>query len=257
MTLHADESGNLVDIGGFGLAGNNAAACGCCRTLLGCDRFDTINPDLILPSTSYLRLSSGGPSLGSFVRHIDLTVTDDVDPCPFGEPHASSWGSVNQNPRSNSLPGYVAVFCNPTAYDSGHASYRQGLYESYIPFCQRRFDIITDEVIGVDDGDTEWYAEGFWQEDTSGGGSGGAWFVRWSESQGAAIAPNVFGPPTWSPVDGTLTILSLNPFHAIATLTPVEPSGYSGTLYYPSFLQAGSPGGPDKCSPFTAEWTEV
>lgn len=230
----------------------------CCdpQPVTGCDSFSEINPAIVHPLGNRIQLYSGGPSLASFVKHVDMTITDDVTSCPFALPHGPSWGTYNQSPRSNNVPPYAVAFCNPTAYDSGDLSYGMGLAESYVPFCQRRFDIITGENIGGDDSDTEWYAEGAWEYNSSGGGP--TWSVRWSESQGAAIYP-AGGGFAWHPVDGELTILSLNPFHAIATLTPIKPPGYGGTLWYPSFLQQGTGGHPDEdiCSPFTVEWTEV
>ena len=225
----------------------------CCdpQPVTGCESFSEINPSIV--SGYRILLSSGGPSLASFVKHVDMTITDDVSSCAFALPHGPSWGTYNQSPRSNNIPGYSAAFCNPTAYDSGDPSYGAGLSESYELFCQRRFDIITGENIGGDDSDTEWYAEGAWDM-----GGSGAWQVRWSESQGAAIYSTGGGFP-WHPVDGELTILSLNPFHAIATLSPTLPPGHSGPLWYPSFLQQGGVSYPDEdnCSPFTVEWTEV
>lgn len=220
-----------------------------------CADADTINPAIVADSNYRLVFSSGGPVTSTFVKLVDVTVTDDINPCPFAAEAVAGWGANNLSPRSNDvqLGGYGLVFCSPTSHDPMHGNYGAGPGEMYTTFCAKRFDIITGEIIGADDEDTEWYAEGGWEY----GIGGFAWIARWSESQGGAIAPVTGFPPEWSPVDGELTVLSLNPFHAIATLSPTEPPGFPGTLWYPSFFQQGGGDPPSKCSPFTVEWTEV
>lgn len=184
-----------------------------------------INPDLLEAFTNRLAIQTGTTS-ETAVRQVSVTITNQTG-CGDDVEVVGEWGV--QNPRDNSTyqpftgpAGHWSVLTNASGYDPDEPwSYQQGFHETYYLYCKQRYDLLTGDSINPGDpNDLEWVLEGYYGKPTLGLGSGQC-DVRVSETQGGAV--KIFSAD-WEAMPGSLQILSLNPFHAIAIFTP--PSWY-------------------------------
>jgi len=181
-----------------------------------------IDPGIVEEDGS-LEIATPG-NAGISVRKIAITVTG-LSVCPVS-------GVVVQVPRTNSIwqpytspQGYWSILTNASGYDPDEPSeYLQGVFESYNLICDRRQDLLTGDALSDDPADVEWRLTGTYGTPTLGLGLGGS-AIRISETQGGAASH--FGG-AWGAMAATLEILSLAPFHAIATYTPPRYFPHSG-----------------------------
>jgi hypothetical protein len=224
----------LLMIGGV-LAGDESCCCGDGDPCPDACSFEAINPDLVSDTI--------GGGVGNYTLNEDghiygltISVSHDVEPC------VNAFYGTFVNPRPPILSGVNAPFNSDNRIPiENTAGTLIGWHEGYWIKCSQ--DAQTMQLLygeGEVSGCDEWTFYGRWPEFMTPGGvgfsvvigeqTGGAWF-----DDGSFAA-------------GTFTVLSLNPFHAIAVFEiPAD-----GVHYYPM-----GPGGfVSDCGPITVEFME-